>query len=632
MQKPEEVLKKYWNYDGFRSPQLQIIESIVNKQDTLALMPTGGGKSICFQVPAMMQEGLCVVISPLIALMKDQVFQLKKREIRAAAIFSGLSYKEIDIILDNAVFGYYKFLYVSPERLKTEIFIERFKKMPVNLIAIDEAHCISQWGYDFRPPYLEIAEIRKHHPDIPALALTASATPQVQQDIQDKLAFKHNNVFKKSFIRNNIVFVVRHEVSKLNKILEIIKKLNGSGIIYVRNRNKTKEISEFLSKNGVSADYYHAGLNNEERSRKQENWILNKTKIIVCTNAFGMGIDKPDVRFVIHADIPETLEAYYQEAGRAGRDGSKSYAIALYTETDKANLEEKVAEKFPDINQVKKIYNSIFNYFEIAQGGGKFRTYKFDIHHFAKLFNYKPALVYQALKFLEQENYIQLNETFFMPSRMMFALDKLELYKFQVAHYQYDAVIKALLRTYGGILSNFIKINENDLARMLKISVKELKTQLYFLRKNKVLFYEERTDEPEISFLEERLHQDSLTFNLKRIKERKEVAEHQLENILKYINEINICRQYIICEYFGDRILPCGRCDICLEHKHNEDKAAKISAARTDILKKITNEFVPIDYFIPDKFFQKHDYELAMRSLLDDQLMELNYKNEIRKK
>jgi len=632
MSEPKEILKKYWNYDAFREPQLEIIESILQKKDTLALMPTGGGKSVCFQVPAMMQDGICIVISPLIALMKDQVFQLKKRNIKAAAIFSGLSYKEIDIILDNAVFGYYKFLYVSPERLKTELFIERFKRMPVNLIAIDEAHCISQWGYDFRPPYLEVVNIRKYHQDVPVLALTASATPEVQKDIQEKLQFKSGIVFKKSFVRENISFVVRHEVAKMNKALEIIQKLNGSGIIYVRNRNKTKEIAEFLSKNGIRADFYHAGLTNEERNKKQESWIQNQVKIIVCTNAFGMGIDKPDVRFVIHLDIPETLEAYYQEAGRAGRDGKRSFAVALYTESDKKNLEEKVLEKFPDIEDVKKIYNSIFNFYEIALGGGQYHTYTFDIQHFSKTYNYKPNVVYQSLKFLEQEGYLQLNESFFMPSRLMFSLDNLELYKFQVANSKYSSLIKSILRTYGGVLDNFVRINENELSKGLKIPVKALKEQLFFLRKNKVLYYEERTDQPEICFLTERLHQDNLLFNWKYINERKRIANKQLDAIVQYIDTENMCRQIVICNYFGDKILPCGKCDICLEQKQDKSKFERIEVARTDILEKITNDFISIDYFMPTKHILKNDYELAVRSLLDDGMIELNYKDEIRRK
>jgi ATP-dependent DNA helicase RecQ len=346
---PGHILKEYFGFNEFRTPQEEIIQAVLDGKDTLALLPTGGGKSVCFQVPGLMQDGICIVVSPLIALMKDQVFQLKNKNIKAAAIFSGLSYHEIDVILDNCQFGYYKFLYVSPERLKTELFIERFKRMKVNLIAVDEAHCVSQWGYDFRPPYLEIAAIRKYHPDVPLLALTASATPVVQKDVIEKLALKKYAVFKKSFIRENLSFVVRREEAKYPKLIEIINKLKGSGIVYVRNRNKTKDIAEYLQQHAVSADFYHAGLKLNERSVKQDNWVKNKTQVIVCTNAFGMGIDKSDVRFVIHMDVPESLEAYYQEAGRAGRDGKLSYAALLFNQPDIDKLQERIDQKFPPV-------------------------------------------------------------------------------------------------------------------------------------------------------------------------------------------------------------------------------------------------------------------------------------------
>jgi ATP-dependent DNA helicase RecQ len=632
MQAALDILKKYWNYDAFRSPQESIIQHVLDGKDILALMPTGGGKSICFQVPTMMRDGLCIVITPLIALMKDQVFQLKKRNIKAAAIFSGLSYREIDTILDNAVFGYYKFLYVSPERLKTELFIERFKVMPIQLIAVDEAHCISQWGYDFRPPYLEIAAIRQYHLHVPILALTASATPEVQLDIQEKLLFKNQSVFKKSFLRDNIVFMVRHEIAKTSKLIEIIKKLNGSGIVYVRNRNKTKEIANFLRQHHISADFYHAGLSNEERNKKQEAWIENKTQVIVCTNAFGMGIDKSNVRFVVHIDIPETLEAYYQEAGRAGRDGKKSYAIALYTENDKENLEAKVIEKFPPIEEIKKIYNSIFNYFGIALGSGKFTTQTFVLQEFCEQYNYKSATVYYALKFLAQENYLQLNEDVFVPSRIMFALDKLELYKFQVAHSEYDILIKSLLRTYGGIMSQYVKIKEQDIAKTLQISIQNLKIQLHALQQYKVLYYEEKSDKPEVFLLEERLHENNLYFNTKFINERKKIAFYQLENMLHYIENNEVCRQQIICNYFGDNVLPCGNCDICLEKKHNAQKHKNIDEARFDILQNISVNFLSINNIIPDTHFAKADYEFAIRTLLDDKLIEINNNHEIRRK
>jgi ATP-dependent DNA helicase RecQ len=407
---PGHILKEYFGFNEFRTPQEEIIQAVLDGKDTLALLPTGGGKSVCFQVPGLMQDGICIVVSPLIALMKDQVFQLKNKNIKAAAIFSGLSYHEIDVILDNCQFGYYKFLYVSPERLKTELFIERFKRMKVNLIAVDEAHCVSQWGYDFRPPYLEIAAIRKYHPDVPLLALTASATPVVQKDIIEKLALKKYAVFKKSFIRENLSFVVRREEAKYPKLIEIINKLKGSGIVYVRNRNKTKDIAEYLQQHAVSADFYHAGLKLNERSVKQDNWVKNKTQVIVCTNAFGMGIDKSDVRFVIHMDVPESLEAYYQEAGRAGRDGKLSYAALLFNQPDIDKLQERIDQKFPPVELIKNVYNAVCNHLSIAVESGKMQTHNFDIMYFSRQFNLDAAAVYNSLKILEQENYIQLSE------------------------------------------------------------------------------------------------------------------------------------------------------------------------------------------------------------------------------
>jgi len=454
----------------------------------------------------------------------------------------------------------------------------------------------------------------------------------VQNDIQEKLCFKNASVFKKSFLRENIVFSVRQEVAKQNKLLEIISKIKGSGIVYVRNRNKTKEVASFLVQNKVSADYYHAGLTNELRSKKQENWIYNKTQVIVCTNAFGMGIDKPDVRFVVHLDIPETLEAYYQEAGRAGRDGRKSYAIALYTENDKENLESKIEEKFPEIDEVKKIYNSIFNYFGIALGSGKFTTYRFNLYEFCEQYKYKSSTVYYALKFLAQENYIQFNEEVFVPSRIMFALDYLELYKFQVANAQYDALIKSLLRVYGGILTQYVKINEKDIANILKINIDELKQQLRILAKKKILYYEEKSDTPELFFLEERLHENNLYFNVNYINERKQVAYDQLKNMLMYIDSKEMCRQKIFCQYFGDDVLACGRCDVCLNAKHQQNFEENMKITRATIISKLNDNFIPIQQILPNTYLAKTDFELAMRTLLDDGLVEINVKHEVRKK
>jgi ATP-dependent DNA helicase RecQ len=632
MPSPLQILEQYWGFTEFREPQEAVISSVLKGQDTLALLPTGGGKSVCFQVPAMMQDGVCVVISPLIALMKDQVMQLKERHIKAEAVFSGLRYNEIDRILDNAVFGYYKFLYVSPERLKTEIFMERFAKMPVSLIAVDEAHCVSQWGYDFRPPYLEIAEIRKIHPRVPFIALTASATPLVQNDILDKLQFKNPAVYKKSFLRENISFVVRHEEAKLPKLVEIIKNLKGNGIIYVRNRKMTKDVSGFLQQHLIKADFYHAGLNTKERSRKQDDWVKNKIQAIVCTNAFGMGIDKADVQFVVHLDIPESLEAYYQEAGRAGRNGKKAYAILLYRNSDKENLQLKLDEKFPDIELVKKVYSAVCNYLGIASGSGKFITYEFELNHFCKSFKLDSSLVYNSLKILEQEEYLQLSEGFGLSSRLIFQVDNFELYKFQVAHAAYDPLIKTLLRSYGGILDHYTKIDEKTISGRLKISETELQKQLKFLQQHKLVSYFPASDKPMLTLLEERLPDSSLRINTKYLNQRKKVMRDQLDAVVGYVESREQCRQQRICQYFGDTVLPCGKCDVCLDKQHREKHHKEFELAKTDLLKKISREWVAAKKLIPQQAHYREElYKEVMRYLLDEKLLELNDKNELRR-
>lgn len=629
-----DILKKYFGFDEFRTPQLEVIQSVLDGKDTMALLPTGGGKSLCFQVPALMQEGICVVISPLIALMKDQVYQLKKRDIKAAAVFSGLTYHEIDMILDNCQFGYYKFLFVSPERLKTDIFIERFKQMNVSLIAVDEAHCVSQWGYDFRPPYLEIAEIRQFHPKVPVLALTASATPAVQEDIVDKLKFRKGYaVFKKSFIRDNLSFVVRKEEAKYPKLLEIIQKLNGSGIIYVRNRNKTKDVAEYLQKNKIKADFYHAGLNTRERSLKQDNWLQNKKPVIVCTNAFGMGIDKPDVRFVIHLDVPENLEAYYQEAGRAGRDGRLSYAVLFYTQSDLDNLNEKLRQKFPPVEAIKKVYNSLGNHLGVAVESGNMMTYPFDLAHFSHSFKLESALVYNCLKILEQENYLQLSEGVLMPSRAIFRVDKLTLYRFEVANAAYAPLIKSLLRTYGGIIDHYAKVSEKELGKQLKLDEKEIEKQLKDLHKNKIITYIPASDQPTITLLTERMHESNLYLNTQYIRQRRKVNEEQLKAMLNYAEQSADCRQVLICSYFGEKkLVPCGKCDICLEKKRKLEQDANFRQAKKDLLEKTNSEWKKIDDLLPQNaHFAAALYKEVIRFLLDEKLIVMNDQNELKR-
>ncbi len=632
MQTSAAILKKYFGYHEFRELQPEIIQSVLDGKDTLALLPTGGGKSVCFQVPALMQEGICVVVSPLIALMKDQVSQLKNKEVKAAAIFSGLSFHEIDVILDNCQFGYYKFLYVSPERLKTEIFIERFKLMNVNLIAVDEAHCVSQWGYDFRPPYLEIAEIRKYHPKVPVLALTASATTIVQKDIIDKLLLKKCSVFKKSFVRENLSFVVRREDAKYPKLVEIIQKVKGSGIVYVRNRNKTKDIAEYLIQNNISADFYHAGLKTKERSTKQDNWIKNKTDVIVCTNAFGMGIDKSDVRFVIHMDVPESLEAYYQEAGRAGRDGKLAYAALLYNQPDIDKLKETIEQKFPPVEMVKNVYNAICNHLGIAVESGKMLTFNFDLLYFAKQFKLDAGVVYNSLKILEQENYLQMSEGVMLPSRVIFKVDKIELYKFEVANSSYALLIKSLLRSYGGIMDHYTKISESQLAKQLQITESELVKQLKDLYKNKILTYVPANDKPTIMLLTERMHENNLYINVQHINQRKKAIQEQLQAMINFIEQQSICRQINICTYFGETdVLKCGRCDICLEEQKKQELNKNFEKAKNYILQKTNNTWVKTEDLLPkNAHFASRLYKEVIRFMLDEKLLQVNDKNELK--
>ncbi|MDB5226038.1 MAG: ATP-dependent helicase RecQ [Bacteroidota bacterium] len=633
MQTPNEILKEYYGYDEFRSPQLEIIQSVLNGRDTLALMPTGGGKSVCFQVPALIKPGICVVVSPLIALMKDQVFQLKKRNIRAAAIFSGLSYNEIDVILDNCVFDHYKFLYVSPERLKTELFIERFKKMNVNLLAVDEAHCISQWGYDFRPSYMEIAAIKKHHPKIPVLALTASATTVVQKDIIEKLELKDPASFKKSFARKNLSFVVRKEDAKYPKLLEIIQKVDGSGIVYVRNRNKTKDVAEYLQKNKIKADFYHAGLKTNDRNQKQDNWIKNITPVIVCTNAFGMGIDKSDVRFVIHLNVPDSLEAYYQEAGRAGRDGKLSYAALLYMQTDLEELKLRSEQKFPPVETIKSVYNALCNHLGIAVESGKMQTFDFDIMYFSSHFKLDPPTVYNSLKVLEQEGYLQLSEGVMLPSRVVFRVDKLELYTFEVAHSGYALLIKTLLRSYGGIMDHYTKISELKLAKSLSLTESDIITQLKFLQKNKILTYIPANDKPAITLLTERMHENNLYIDVKLINRRKNATQEQLKGIINFVQQKTICRQVSMCNYFGETdVQKCRRCDVCLEEKKKLELNKDFQTAKNDILQKTAAVWTPAEKLLPENaHFAKELYKDVIRFLLDEKLLIANEKNELKR-
>lgn len=577
------ILKQYWGYDNFRPLQEEIIDATLKGHDTLALLPTGGGKSICFQVPALLKSGVCIVVSPLIALMKDQVEQLKKRGIPAVAIYSGMSQREIDFNLDNCVYGNIKFLYVSPERLQTEMMIERTKRMEVSLLAIDEAHCISQWGYDFRPPYLEIAQFRGLLSNINIIALTATATPEVKQDIQDKLAFREAKVFQKSFARSNLSYSSFYEEDKDKKLLQMLQNVPGTTVVYVRSRKRTQIIARKLSNQGISAQFYHAGLLTEERAERQDAWINNQIRVIVATNAFGMGIDKPDVRLVVHLDLPDNLEAYYQEAGRAGRDEKKAYAAVLYDQNDLDNLNKRVEESHPELSFIKKVYQSLANYLRIAVGSSMLASYDFDMDDFTRSFELPTLKTYYAIKRLEEEGLIQLNEDFYNPSKVHVKISHTELYRFQIANATLEPWIKALLRLYGGELyGSFVSVHENRLAQTLNTSINDVVKQLLKLHEMEVLSYEQRKDIPQIVFVTPRLDASKLPIKEKDLLLKKKQHQTRVEAVINYMQQEMRCRTEMLLAYFGETNYgACGICDNCLKRKKNQQHEDEVVQSKS---------------------------------------------------
>lgn len=591
-----DILMQYWGYTHFRSPQDKIIESVLSKQDTVAILPTGGGKSICFQVPAMMQDGICLVITPLIALMQDQVKQLKQRGIPAVAVHAGMHHREIDITLDNCVYGQLKFLYLSPERLQTDLFKERVKKMKVNLVAIDEAHCISQWGYDFRPPYLKIAELRDIHPQVPFIALTASATEQVKADIIDKLRLQQPALFQKSFARENLSLVIRKSELKEKKLLEVLRKVPGPAIVYVRSRKATVVLATFLKKNSISATFYHAGLTHDERTARQEEWITNRCRVMVATNAFGMGIDKADVRVVVHMDLPENLEAYYQEAGRAGRDGKRSYAAILYHDSDIDSLKLKVEQGQPALEVLKNTYQALANFFHVALGSSHGESFDFDLEQFCKKLNLKSTEVYPALKKLEEFGFIEFNESFYRPSVLHFSFNNKKLYEFQVAHARFDPIIKALLRLYGGELyTDFTTISETQIAQMLRSTVGTIKLELDQLHNLQVLVYEPVNDSPKITFVTARQDATKLPIDIREFERRRNLHLEKMQAMIHYTSQSHRCRMQLIQEYFNEITeVTCGRCDVCID-KHKKENSALIKDYEQQINYLLTQKPMTVD-------------------------------------
>ena len=561
-----QILLKHWGFSSFRPLQEEIIQSVLDGKDTLALLPTGGGKSLCFQVPALALEGTCLVISPLIALMKDQVDNLKKRGIPAAAIHSGMHSDQIRIILDNCRFGNIKLLYVSPERLTTDKMRETLSRMKVSLLAVDEAHCVSQWGYDFRPPYLQIANIRSLIPNTPVMALTATATPKVVKDIQQKLEFRKENVFQKSFERKNLTYLVLKEEDKLKRLVKIVSKVKGPGIVYVRNRRHTKEIAEYLQKNQISADFYHAGLDPKTRDQRQSAWINEEKRIIVSTNAFGMGIDKPNVRVVVHLDLPDSIEAYFQEAGRGGRDEKRAYAVLLYETANLIDSRHNLALSYPELKTIRDVYQALGNYFQLPVGMGKDLPFDFDLAAFAEQYNFQPVTVFNSLRFLEKEGFVMLTEGLHHPSRVFIKAHKDELYRFQVENEPFDHFIKTLLRSYSGILSDFIIFSEPELARRSNLTLDKVVSNLKHLQKLQILDYIPQTDKPQVIYMQERLDTRDLTISPENYKDRLKDAEKRLETMIGYAEATNKCRSQALLAYFGEcQTKRCGKCDVCIE-------------------------------------------------------------------
>ncbi|WP_316829475.1 ATP-dependent DNA helicase RecQ [Pedobacter aquatilis] len=613
-----EILQKYWGHQSFRPLQQDIIASVLEDKDTLALLPTGGGKSICFQVPALLKDGICIVVSPLIALMKDQVENLKSKGIEAVAIYAGMGKREIDILLDNCIYGKIKFLYLSPERLLSELVRVRISYMNVNLIAVDEAHCISQWGYDFRPPYQQIAKLRGILPDVPVLALTATATEFVRQDIVEKLELKNPQVFVKSFARDNLSYVVFNKEDKHKKLIDICKNVKGTGLVYVRNRRETAEIANFINRNHIKADFYHAGLERDVRFQKQEDWKLNKTRVMVATNAFGMGIDKADVRFVVHLDLPESLEAYYQEAGRAGRDENKSYAVLLANQSDILSLEARYIDSFPSPEDIRKVYHYLGNYFQLAFGAGEGLTFTFDVADFCKRFNISVLKTISSLKFLEHDGYITLSESIFLPSRLMFIVNHEEVYRFQIENKAYDGVIKTILRSYGGAFDGFVKINEADLAKKLGMSYKDVVALLNKLQSIEMLTYIQQTDQPQLQYVRPRVDMDHFDLDVNYLNLRKEILLKQVNAVAGYTTT-NRCRSIQLLNYFDEHnATKCGVCDVCLAEKRAENDVQLNDEIEFDIVSLLQQQPLSLDDLVNSiKNGAENERIDAIRELLD---------------
>lgn len=580
-----QTLREYWGYPDFRGIQRDIIESISQGKDTLGLMPTGGGKSITFQVPALVMPGVCVVITPLIALMKDQVDHLRQKGIQAAAIYSGMSRREIITTLENCIFGGIKLLYVSPERLFSDIFKVKFKHMDVSFVTVDEAHCISQWGYDFRPSYLSIAEIRRLKPDTAILALTATATPKVIDDIQERLGFKQKNVFRMSFERSNLAYIVRETMDKYTELIHILNAVSGSAIVYVRSRKHASDMAQFLTSENISATFYHAGLEPAIKNQRQNSWQQNEVRVIVATNAFGMGIDKPDVRLVLHIDCPDSIEAYFQEAGRAGRDGKKAYAVLLWNKGDRKKLNKRVAENFPEKDYIKEVYEDLAYYYQIGVGSGAGYSFVFEIDKFSRTFKHFPVQTHSALQILERAGYIHYEMEPEARARVMFKLGRNDLYRLDESSKFEDAVITALLRTYGGLFSSYVYIDEGLVAQEAGLTTQQVYVILKNLAQRNIIYFIPQRKTPFITYLQDRIDGENVVLSKEIYEERKEQYVKRINAMQAYASNNEVCRSRQLLIYFGEkRHKDCEQCDVCLDHESPEPSSEQTKNAREAIL------------------------------------------------
>ena len=627
-----DILKQYWGYPSFRPMQEDIVDSVVEGKDTLALLPTGGGKSICFQVPAMTMEGVCIVITPLISLMKDQVMHLKKIGIPAAAIFTGMHHNQVEIVYNQAVFGMLKFLYVSPERLMTDMFIEALKKMKVNLLAVDESHCISQWGYDFRPPYLKIAEIREYIPNTPVMALTATATPAVVEDIQYRLNFKERNVFQTSYERKNVTYNVIHDADKFGVMYRLFKRMDkGSGIVYVRSRKRTKIIADWLQSAGISASFYHAGLDAKTRDYRQQLWMNGTIKVIVATNAFGMGIDKPDVRLVVHLDIPDSLEAYFQEAGRAGRDLQPSEAFMIVAENDIDRLKDNIKNKYPELEKIRMIYEALGNYLQIPIGSGKNQSYNFDINDFCNAYNLSLLEVFNTIQLMEREGYIATSEALSSPSKIHIKAGREDLYRFQIEYQEFDTIIKYMLRNLPGVLSDFVNIREETISIKTGLSVEMIIKQIERLEKLDFLTYIPRNDKPQIFYLTERLNISNISLSEDVYKNRKEDADRRLQSVIDFVNNDEICRSVQLLRYFGENIKnTCGRCDVCSSRNRNDIDNKEYKIISDIIISELKENSAPIYEVVNNiKTYKEEKIVETIRWMVDNNIIRQDDKGKL---